>query len=1386
MTPTLIIPGASGPWTFTIDDAAGADSDFAPLVYEESGPSTRIPASAGLQPGRLYTWTARQDGMPDILGSFTVDTQLFDVQHLDRVGGVDVGMATGEVTLLWNSHAVHAVAGQVGFSLRFAASTPPQNGLPTGWRVTAASSSPFDRIDTHADGTLTLHGVNGLVVHYRNEGDGRYVPFEHGGGPFSSAGTAPVVASTPDGQWFVATTRDLTTVFERPTGAPTAFPVGAGAPDEPMLRPWWEGGRLRSVVDPVSQRTLDFVYAGEDCPAPPVGFISAPPGLLCAVRFWDGSSTALHYTTDATGEVRLSRLVDRPEAGASGAEVTDMAYDAAGRLAATRSPLVAAAVANGIIDDDPQFTTQIIYDDNGRAATVTEPAASPGAVRCQRRYDYLSSVVTSAFDSCLGAVVTEVEFDAATLTSSAITGSDGRSRRYEWDEQTLQPLIKVEADGTTTTYGYETDASTTTGPTRGSLSQAPVITHRHDEQRGANGTMEPLRGLHMVAWSWTDLLSRFPVSELGPTLDGIVTPALTVNWPTSPSGVEGPWSAVLSGEIVIDTAGIYRFRSNTANATLRVGNVLCDDERCDALVLGAGRHPLRLDVTARDDAASMDVVWSGPDTGGAEQAVPTDRLRPAYGRVTSTTVLDPSAPPDTTQARSVSEFADPTRSRLTARVNQAGLRTTVEYEADESGWGRQVATTQPGGNRVRFTYWGDTEMATSPCPGAQPTPQGGARRSVITPGPDGGDGPASTTWVDAAGREVAHRLGDGAIRCLFYDLAGRLSTTEVLGGEMVAREVVNYHVDGDPRVTDRLQTLGSEVLTRREVVDLLGRPVALVDEFGVRLDLAYDERTGNVATITTTAPGTAPIVTTQTYDSLGRPTAISVDGIVLATITNDADTVTRIRYANGVEMVATYNDLVRLTAMDWTTSDGERLGYEEQVTLAGLITSSTYRVGSQRSTARYVHDVAGRLAEMTIDAGVASEAGQWSYRYDDNSNRVSATVNGSTTNSIYDRADRLVGADLTYDARGNVTQWGTVSLRYDGSDHVVEVSDDDVTTTWRRDVHGTILTTTTQTATGSTTMSRGLGGMVLDGDGRAVAQRLELPGGAVLHRSLTNDADDTWTHTHLDGDTYFTTDSDGRRIGDVVLFTPFGEPIGTSTSTGWQSSHGVMEVTSSTPLIIMGARVYAPTLGRFLQLDPVAGGSANGYDYANQNPVHINDPTGESFLDWLPTAFVLSATLASMAFIPPATSFLTGAVVGALVTTGIKLGDYLIARAVGHDSPFTFAQAAEQVGLSFAFGGWGGYTGYTKTAAAVKFPVANHAWIETMLHHSPARTTPAPVTVMGARVETSSGIEVTGTSTAGVRAAAPAPQVRPRRQEGDWWSDWRRIVLPLTDTRLTR
>jgi hypothetical protein len=59
----------------------------------------------------------------------------------------------------------------------------------------------------------------------------------------------------------------------------------------------------------------------------------------------------------------------------------------------------------------------------------------------------------------------------------------------------------------------------------------------------------------------------------------------------------------------------------------------------------------------------------------------------------------------------------------------------------------------------------------------------------------------------------------------------------------------------------------------------------------------------------------------------------------------------------------------------------------------------------------------------------------------------------------------------------------------------------------------------------------------------------------------------------------------------------------------------------------MGVRLYVPEIGRFLQPDPVEGGSANAYDYANQDPINQYDLDGQC----APPATVVCVELVDLA-----------------------------------------------------------------------------------------------------------------------------------------------------------
>jgi RHS repeat-associated protein len=258
-----------------------------------------------------------------------------------------------------------------------------------------------------------------------------------------------------------------------------------------------------------------------------------------------------------------------------------------------------------------------------------------------------------------------------------------------------------------------------------------------------------------------------------------------------------------------------------------------------------------------------------------------------------------------------------------------------------------------------------------------------------------------------------------------------------------------------------------------------------------------------------------------------------------------------------------------------------------------------------------------------------------SYSFDKDSNRTSlvtrapgiagacdTTSAGTTQNYSYDAADRLLGTGLTYDGFGRITSLpavyaggGPLTTSYFSNEMIANQSQGGVTNTFQLD------------ATGRQRQRLQAGGLegteifhYTDGSDspmwtiRGSTWSRNIVGiGGELAAVQDSTSGTTLQLTNLHGDVVATASLSQSATKLLATFESdeFGNPKQSgSPRFGWL---GGKQRRTELPsgVIQMGVRSYVPAIGRFITPDPVLGGSANAYDYADQDPVNQFDLTGE-------------------------------------------------------------------------------------------------------------------------------------------------------------------------------
>ena len=480
----------------------------------------------------------------------------------------------------------------------------------------------------------------------------------------------------------------------------------------------------------------------------------------------------------------------------------------------------------------------------------------------------------------------------------------------------------------------------------------------------------------------------------------------------------------------------------------------------------------------------------------------------------------------------------------------------------------------------------------------------------IVESPGGSTTPAkvrtTTMTFDGASRPVTKKIDGGGSAVpkveYLYDSATGNPTTERFKCEPACEDdqAVTTSYDTLGRMTEYKDADGNKSTVS---YDLLGRPLTTNDGKGTQTR-TYDATSGLLTKLEDSAAGTF----TASYDADGNMVEEGLpNGLVAKSTFDETGEITDLVYDKA--------------GSTWLESRAKRSIYGQILKQTGTMSSQVYR-----------YDEAGRLVQ-TDDTPVGGNCVTRKYKYDVDSNRESLgslTGMGGTCNTgtdptpdtyEYDGADRLKGGGIVYDDFGRVENLpgafaggSTLTTSYFSTEMVASQTQAGVTNTFQLDAalrqrqrtqggglegvevfhYGDDSDTPVWTQLGAN-WSRNIFGI---GGGLAAIQ--DSSSGTLLQL------------TDLHGDVAATATLSPSATKPVEMFDydEFGVPQQEGTPQfGWLGGKG-RRTEFASGVIQMGVRSYVPSIGRFVSVDPVTGGSASAYDYANADPVNGLDLDG--------------------------------------------------------------------------------------------------------------------------------------------------------------------------------
>ncbi|MFF0428428.1 DNRLRE domain-containing protein [Streptomyces sp. NPDC004520] len=1139
----------------------------------------------------------------------------------DEVGPGSVNLLTGDYTL----SATEASAFDLSVSRTASSRTPDKGAKQEGqaaifgkeWvsgTVAELTESDYSHLRRTSDTAVAVVDSEGEETHFTANAAKTGWIAEPGAEGLTLTGSVT-------GAFTLTDTEGTVTQFTKPDAAATTWQVSSSLQDG-------VGGSTTTVVS-------ETVTAGTAKLARPKRIIaptSAVSAATCtatpstkgcrALEFVYGASTTATASAsgDFAGQVKEIRLwsTEPGAAAATAKPVQSYLYDEAGRLRETWNPQLGYATA-----------TRYGYDSAGRVTGLTPAGELPWSFTYGQAGDAATAgpgMLLKASRSGLQQGTKDVEQGTAATSVVYDVPLTGTTAPYRMGAADVKAWGQLDAP-TDAAAVFPADSApashTGAGLTAASYARAN-ITYMGVSGRSVN-TATP--GGHVSTTEYDrfgntvrELSAANRAVAIGTTAaDQAVRADLGIGKLTGAERAE-----LLSTKSVHDESGV---RELEKFGPLRRIELTADLKSGTTTLVAAGTS-----VTARS--------WTVNEYDAGRPTDGTAKVKDQVTRITNGAQVreHPGVHGETRVTQSTFDWAKGLPVSTIVDPGGLALTTTKQYDTQ----GRETALILPGGtatsaNTLVTTYWSATgtgtcqgrpewaDLVCSTAPGGAITGGGGnpAQLPTTTTEYNGWGAPAKVT-------ETAN--GVTRTTTTTHDDAGRPTKVAVTGG--TGQAVPEVTTEYDPVTGRVVRTVSPTGGTLTRTYDKLGRQTSYTDADGGVTTTDYDLLDRQVK-VTDNAPST----TTYTYDHAAEPrglatkTTDSVAGVFQTTYDADGSVATE-KLPGGYTLTLGEDPAGAPLKRSYTRdSDGTSV-YSDTVTesVHGQVTSHAGWSGQE-----YDYDAAGRLTtvEDTADTVCTKRA----YTFDARANRKTLTsaaggpgadcptTGGATTSHTYDSADRIVDAGYAYDAFGRTTSVpGNGTIGYYANDLAHQQTANGTRQTWQLDAALRFRSFSTETGSGSTWTRTGSKTNHYDGDGDAPRWIVEDTATGDLTRMVESATGDLAATTGKTGDTVLQLTT---IHGDVALQLPldtssapvaldsdeYGNPRAGRTAARYNWLGAKQRSTETvTGLTLMGVRLYNPATGRFLQTDPVRGGSANAYEYGFADPVNKYDTDGR----WVP------------------------------------------------------------------------------------------------------------------------------------------------------------------------